>query len=194
MKDRFFFPLILILAGAMTAAALAPSLGALPTGSVSGGGTDYTEIRVSGEELNRIVAGGESELELLGSGDAATLRIETQAGVLAEAPEQGPHFRLAADLENVFSGRELAVIMRVKPSSQYGAMKFKANYSTGKNGESDWIEFDLKPDFDDYTLTYNVPPRSLEQGVDFLAIRPVTPEKRRAIEIQSVIFRPGPEY
>ena len=54
-------------------------MGALPSGSVSGGGTDYTVIEVSGDELNRIIAGGESDIDLLGDTGTRSLRIESVA-------------------------------------------------------------------------------------------------------------------
>lgn len=191
MKDRLFYPLALATALVIISAAIAPGLGALPTGSISGGGTDYSEIIVEGDDLNRIIGGGESKIELLNDGAKRALRIEVRAGTLPDAPELGPHFRLAADIENVFSGKTVEIIMRVKPSSRYGAMRFVANYSTGKNGESGWTEFALKPEYDDYTLIYDVPLRGAEQGVDYLAIRPVTPEKTRAIEIERITLRPA---
>ena len=177
----------------MIGAATLPGVYALPSGSVSGGGTDYSEIIVEGRELNRIVGGGQSLIELIEE-DKTLLRIETEVDTLSETPEYGPHFRLAADLENMFSGRTLQVTVRARPSDKYGALAFKVNYSTGKNGESDWIEFPLSSSFKDYTFTYDVPERSQDPGVDFLAIRPVTPEKRRAIEIERVTFNRGELY
>ena len=57
-------------------------------------------------------------------------------------------------------------------------------------GESGWTEFMMTPDFADYQFTYEVPRISGAQGVDYFAIRPVAPEKRRAVEIESITLRP----
>ncbi len=190
MNDRVFFSSALLLAMLLVLLALQPAAGALPSGSVSGGDTDYTEVTVDGRDLNRIVAGGESRITLIGDGNDRVLRIETEAGVLSEDPIKGPHFRLAADLEAVFERQTLEITVRAKPSARYGAQEFIANYTTGKDGESGWTRFDMVPRFADYAFTYRVPRRGSDHGVDYLAIRPVTPEKRRAIEIESITLRP----
>lgn len=190
MNDRVFFSSALLLAMLLVLLALQPAAGALPSGSVSGGDTDYSEITVTGRDLNRVVAGGESRITLIGDGDNRVLRIETQAGILTEDPVKGPHFRMAADLENVFQKQTLEITVRAKPAARYGAEEFIANYTTGKDGESGWTRFDMVPQFADYAFEYRVPPRGLDHGVDYLAIRPVTPEKRRAIEIESITLRP----
>ena len=157
---------------------------------MSGGGTDYRLIEVAGEELNRIIAGGESDIDLLSGETERALRIETEAGVLQDDPIKGPHFRLAADLENAFQGRTLEVTIRARASDRYAAEAFMANYSAGQIGESGWQTFELTANAADYTFTYDVPQIRGAQGVDYLAIRPVTPEKRRAVEIERIILRP----
>lgn len=190
MNDRVFFLSAALLAMLLVLLALKPATNALPSGSVSGGGTDYTLITISGPDLNRVVAGGESRINLLGEGGDRSLRIETQAGVLSDDPIRGPHYRLAADVELAFQKRTLEVTVRAKPSSQYGADAFIVNYSAGRDGESGWMQFQMVPEYADYAFTYDVPERGANMGVDYLAVRPVTPEKRRAIEIEEITLRP----
>ena len=190
MSDRFFFPLALLIGVLMAVFSIRIGTGSLPSGTVSGAGTDYVTIQVAGNELNRMEAGGEVGLGIVDRPEGPVLRIETAADVLSDDPLRGPHFVLDSDMENVFQGSTIRITMRVKPSERYGAMKFMANYSTGKVGESGWQEFDLMPDYKDYSFEYDVPlrPDPNENGYDYLAIRPVTPEKTRAIEIASVTF------
>ncbi|MEM8618013.1 MAG: hypothetical protein AAGF20_13905, partial [Pseudomonadota bacterium] len=56
---------------------------------------------------------------------------------------------------------------------------------------SGWQTFDLKPGWQTYDFTFNVPEKLLEDSAafDYLSIRPVVPEKTRALEVRSVEFR-----
>ncbi|MEL6245177.1 MAG: hypothetical protein AAFQ85_07510 [Pseudomonadota bacterium] len=191
MSDRLFFPLAALLALGLVALGLQPALGALPSGSVSGGGTDYSEVTLEGADLNRIIGGGESDIDLIARGeDDYVLRIETGIDNMDQLVEEGPHFRLAADLENVFQGRTLEVTVRARPADEAGARAFVVNYYAGQVGESGWQRFLLTPDFEDHTFALEVPLRIGPQGVDFLGVRPSTLDKPRAILIERVTLRP----
>lgn len=80
--------------------------------------------------------------------------------------------------------------MEARPASDGGALSFEANYSAGPEGNSGWKRFALLQDYAPFTFTYDVPfkPMDAERGVDYLAIRPIVPEKDRAIEVRSVTF------
>ena len=194
MRDRIFYPLALLLAGLIVFLAVRPALGALPTGPVSVGDGQYSTVTVEGTQLNRIETGGEARIELVREQGATWLQIETAAGTLSDDPQLGPHFPLAADLERQFSGFEMTITVRARPGDPPGATQMRVNYSTGREGESDWQVFDLKPDFDDYSFVYKVPVKTGENGLDYLAIRPVTPDKTRNLLIERVTFERGPRW
>ena len=194
MKDRLFFPAITLLAGALVYLALMPGIGALPSGSISVGDLNYNLIEVSGVELNRIEVGGEAEIELVRGDGPTHLRMETIAGALPDDPLQGPHFVLAADIEVQFSGFEVDITVRAKPGERLGATQMMVNYSTGREGESGWQVFNLQPDWADFTFTYRVPVKSGDNALDYLAIRPVTPDTTRSLLIESVTFRRGARW
>ena len=188
MKDRLFFPLALVLAAGMVMLALAPGFGRLPEGAVAGDGRDYSRISIEGPYLNKVIAGGDATTRLQKGPDGYQLYIEADTGVLSDAPELGPHFRLAGDIEVQFSGYTVRCTVRARPADDHGAMQMEANYSAGRVGESGWTVFDLAPGFQDYSFDYNVPVAESEQGVDYFAIRPVVPDKSRAVIVQSVTF------
>lgn len=194
MGDRFFYPTALFLAGLIVFLAIRPALGALPTGPVSVGNLQYDNVTVEGVDLNRIETGGEARIELVRENGDTMIQVETAAGTLSEDPRLGPHFPLAADLERQFSGFEMMITVRAKPGQPPGATQMKVNYSTGRDGESGWQAFDLKPDFDDYSFRYQVPVKTGENGLDYLAIRPVTPDKTRNLLIERVVFERGPRW
>ena len=107
------------------------------------------------------------------------------------AAERNAHFRLGPDLETVYSGHKVRVSLTVKPTDGAGAQAFEFNYSAGKAGNSGWIRFDLKLDWDTYTAEIDVPRRLLENSIslDYLSVRPVVPEKTRGIELREIRFR-----
>jgi len=187
MRDRIFFPLAGLLVILMIFLAVQPGIGRLPTGAMAGDGVNYDRIVIEGDYLNKMIAGGDADVDLLRTPDGGyALQISAAADVLSDAPELGPHFRLAPDIEVQFAGRRIRVTARVRPADARGAMEVKLNYSAGRAGESGWRMFALQPGFSDLTFEYDVPPQTGEQGVDYLALRPVVPEKQRAILVQRI--------
>lgn len=189
MKDRIFFPLALLLVVGMVVLAVWPAVGRLPDGAVTGDGSNYDRVTVRGEFLNKVLAGGEATTELVRNRDGQfLLYIEAQAGLLGPEPQEGPHFRLASDLEVQFSGRLIRCTVRMRPADQKGAMQAKVNYSVGRDGDSGWQVFDLGPDSEDFSFDYVVPQHIGDQGFDYFAIRPVVPDKSRALLVESITF------
>jgi hypothetical protein len=194
MRDRFFFPAALVVVGLMVFFAIRPAIGALPTGTVTGDGTYYDKIVVEGDYLHKIYVGGNAKTELVDGPDGKSLLlVEADAGALRDEPELGPHFRLAADIEIQFAGQTVRTTVRARPADDRGAMQIALNYSAGRVGESGWKIFDLKPGFADFTFDYDVPLIEGDQGVDYFGIRPVVPDKSRALLVERVTFeRIGP--
>ena len=67
-------------------------------------------------------------------------------------------------------------------------MQAKVNYSVGREGDSGWQVFDLVSGFENFSFEYVVPEHIGDQGFDYFAIRPVVPEKSRALLVESVTF------
>ena len=173
----------------MVVLAIWPAIGRLPDGAVTGDGSNYDLITVDGEFLNKVLAGGDATTELARDSDGDyLLYIEAQAGLLGPDPEEGPHFRLASDLEVQFSGRRIRCTVRMRPADQKGAMQAKVNYSVGRDGDSGWQVFDLAQGFEDFSFEYVVPDHIGDQGFDYFAIRPVVPEKSRALLVERITF------
>ena len=100
---------------------------------------------------------------------------------------------MAADVENVLSGRRIRVTVTAKPMVESGASEITLNYSTGREGESGWITRGLMPDYSEVSFDYQVPQRGEDLGVDYLAIRPVVPEKTRGIVVRRIVIIWGVE-
>ncbi len=187
MRDRIFFPLAGLLVVLMIGLALQPGIGRLPTGAVAGDGVNYDRIVIEGRYLNKVIAGGDARTRLLRTPERGyVLQVDVAFDALQDAPELGPHFRLAPDIEVQFSGRKVRATVRARPADDQGAMQFRANYSAGRVGESGWQSFSLQPGFTDFTFEFEVPVATGEQGVDYFGVRPVVPEKQRAILIERI--------
>lgn len=190
MSDLLFYPVALLAALAIIAGAALPGRDRLACSSVSGAGTNYTDIMVSGDDLCRMVAAGQSDIDRVLTGESiSSLVVSAGAGMLSDRPERNPHFRLAADLEQQFAGRRIRVSVEAKPTQPRGAHSFEMNYSAGQEGNSGWQLFDLQPDYRTYSFIWDVPARQgTEQAIDYLSIRPIVPEGTRGVEIRSVRF------
>ena len=190
MKDIVFFPLIVLVALAIIAAAALPGRDRLSCGSVSGAGTNYKTVSVTGDDLCRMEAAGQANIDLnMDDNEVQSALIEVDAGRLGDRPERNPHFRLAADLEAQYAGFRMRITVEAKPGEDAGAEAFEVNYSAGQEGNSGWRRFNLKPEYDSYSFEWDVPQRMIEdQAVDYLAIRPVVPDKSRTVLVRSVIF------
>ena len=189
MRDRIFFSLAGVLVLLMVFVALQPGIWRLPSGPVAGDGVNYDRIVIEGRYLNKVIAGGEARTKLLRTPERGyMLQIDAAVDALAVEPELGPHFRLAPDIEVQFSGRRIRATVRVRPTSDQGAVEVKANYSAGRVGESGWKTFSLQPGFTDFSFEYDVPLMSGEQGVDYFGIRPVVPEKQRSILVERIVL------
>ena len=195
MSDLFFYPVALLAALAIIAGAALPGRDRLACGSVSGAGTNYQNVEVVGDDLCRMVAAGQSDIDRVMAGEEiSSLIITAGAGMLGDRPERNPHFRLAADLEQQFAGRRVRVTVEAKPTQPRGALAFEMNYSAGQEGNSGWQLFNLTPEYRPYSFVWNVPPREgTEQAIDYLSIRPIVPEGTRGVEIRSVRFERLPD-
>ncbi|MAP96302.1 MAG: hypothetical protein CMK07_15260 [Ponticaulis sp.] len=190
MNDIIFYPVALLAALAVIAAAALPGKDRLECGSVSGAGTNYQRVTVVGDQLCRLQAAGQVDIEQKMTGDEiSSVMITSMAGMLGDRPDRNPHFRLAVDLEQQFAGFEVRITVEAKPGDDQGAEAFEVNYSAGNEGNSGWQVFQLQPGYRAYAFTWNVPVRMAEeQALDYLAIRPVVPDKSRSVDIRSVTF------
>ena len=188
MSDKLFFSLTLILAAAFVFLALNPLAVRSPSGPVSGGGRDATDITVAGPELHRFVSGNLGRLEIAppDEGGAPVLHISRLADQPYEDPRSGPHLILAEDVEYALEGREVEVIIEARATGAFSASEFQIDYLAKPGEESGWKTFELTPQFASYSLRFKTPVRGDTQSYDYVGVRPVAPDKRRTMEVRSV--------
>ncbi len=189
MRDIVFYPIIAVVAVVMVIGSLylgwqQPKCG--PFGGAEGP-ADYSLIILKGQDLCRM--DGFEGYELLLEDDVLTIRAEE--GANDADVQRNAHFRLGPDLETVYAGHKLRISLTVKPTDGAGAEAFEFNYSAGKAGDTGWTKFDLQPDWNTYTAEVDIPRKLLENtnALDYIAVRPVVPDKTRGIELSEIRFR-----
>lgn len=195
MRDRHFFPLAAIVAGAFVFTALQPFADRAPRGPASGGGRNAEDITIAGEELHRFVPGNFDGLAIVRPPDGPpVLRITRLATETYENPVSGPNLPLAEDVEYVLESREIEVIIEARSAGDFAASEFEASYFARSEGESGWRIFTLGREFAPYRFNFKTPPRGDTAGLDYIGIRPVVPDKRRVMEVRSVrVHAVGPK-
>jgi hypothetical protein len=146
---------------------------------------------VADQELNRFLPGKIGGIELLSGAKGAplTLRLQRMANQLYEDPRDGPHLVIAEDVELAMAGRAVEVILEARSVGDTAAEQFEANYLAGVEEQSGWRAFPLTREFQAYSFVWTPPEQTGVLGYDYLGVRPVTPAKRRTIEIRSIRIR-----
>lgn len=195
MSDKLFFPLMLLIAGAMIFTALAPYEDRPPSGPMSGGArnADRSVVIVDGRDLFRLVSAGPALVEVRENDgpNPVYVRITQRPGAASDVPERGVHLPLAADLERTYAGKRLRITLTARAGGEIGATRFEAAYSIGRKGGSGWQAFDLTPDFAEYSFEYAlppIPPDAEDLSLDFLGLRPVVEDKTRAVDVTQIRF------
>ena len=186
MQDRYFFPLAAVVAGAFIFTAIQPFADRPPSGPLSAGGRNAEDVTAQGDELHRFVPGNYNGLDIVDTPEGKVLRITRLATENYEDPRSGPHIVLAADLEYAFESRPVEVIIEARAAADSGASQFEADYFAKSEGESGWRKFDLTHEFQPHSFTFDVPAFGGTEGYDYIAIRPVVPDKKRVMEVRSV--------
>ena len=187
MTDRVFFPLVALIAVAMVAIAAWRPPETCPTGSISVSSTYYKVIPINGVQLNRFVTNDYLEKAACQAEADYILSLSAPSDtVYPPSPDIGPHFRLAPDIEGVFSGNRIKILIEARGTGNGGA--FEMNYYSGPEGSSGWQQFELASEYGQHVFDYEVPSASQDQGVDFLAIRPVSGSTEQSLEIRDVTF------
>lgn len=188
MRDRLFFPLAFILASSFILMALNPFSERVPSGPVSAGAGNAEDVTVNDRELYRFQPGNYESIKFIpASGDMpAAVQITRPATQDYQDPRSGPHLVFAEDIEFAMEHRRIQIDIEARGAGEFAASQFEANYFAKTEYETGWKPFDLTTEFQTYRFTFDTPPRGETVGYDYLGIRPVAPDKYRAMEVRSV--------
>jgi hypothetical protein len=101
----------------------------------------------------------------------------------------GAFLQLSSELEENFSGKQIAIDISARSSPQNGADHLSAAYFTQGVGNSGWRELPLESEFSPATFEFKVPERKGEPGKDYLGLVPGKLGQGGSVDIQSVQIR-----
>ena len=188
MKDRFFYPLLVLVIAGILYLAVLPGIrhGNLSPDDIVNEG--YT---LSCLDLHKLTAApgtevyfadGQNQLPLL----AVLLSNETREFAGESA---GVFGTLGPNYEAGFGGRELEITITARAGRDKPLSKFEAQYFTIDAGDSGWHNFTLSENFEDYSFTFTPKPPEGKPGSDFVGIWPGDEGKSETMELKSIRIR-----
>lgn len=189
MRDRLFFPATVILALVMFALAVWPGVGRLHTGPVTGLPEQHDLITVDGANLNKLVAGGDSVVELRQISELNYVaEIRANGDALDRDPRHGPHFFLGGDVQTALAGFRVKCTVWVKSATEDGAQEVALRYFIDTGDKLTWHTAPVGPDYAAVSFVFNMPSSPDSKRTDYLAVRPFGLSRMQGLVIQRVEF------
>lgn len=170
LKDRFFYPLALVIALGMVFYALSFAQR-----------VDLSDARIwadgyvmEGEDLSRLTAQPGTQAVYIApmGAEPAFAQLTSTAARASLPPGPGVFAPLGPDYERAFSGRKLRMTVTARASRINPLDTFDMGYFSAGAGDSDWERRELGPDWVDYTFEFNPGLRTAEPDLDYFAIWP----------------------
>lgn len=172
LKDRFFYPLALIIVIAMIASALSFAQKV----DLSDETIWQTGYVLEGTDLSRLTSqpgtqavfnaelGGEPAFARLTS-TTARVNLPPGPGIVASV---GPHY------ERAFAGRSIRLTITARPSRINPLSEFDMGYWTAdaRKGTTGWKRKALKPGWHDYVIEARPGPMTVKADLDYFSIWP----------------------
>ena len=185
MRDRFFYPLLLVVLTAILGLALIPGVKHTeppPEQIVLDGytlaGLDLQKLTAAPGTFVRYID-GQSERPLL-----AVLSSNVPRKIAVPSP--GIFGTLGPNYEEAFGARTLKITIVARAGRENALEEFKVQYFTDGIGSSGWRNFTLSNDFQDYSFTYKPKPPKGNPGNDFIGIWPGDEGKKETMELESI--------
>lgn len=181
MKDWLFYPLIMIVVGAMIYLAMnwgeGPSYGNPNDGWV-----------VKGADLNGLTRSPGTELVMKGV-DKAVLKANFTA---KEMPSQGVFTTLSGEYSRAFSGRKLELTIRARAADQNPSDTFQIALLTVPpvKGRFGWKDFQPTSEYQDFSITTRLDEFPEGKPVIYLGVWPDKEGKGGQIEVERFEVKP----
>ena len=179
--DRLFYPLSVLAIVAMVAFAL--SFG----GNASLTDQDIIEegLTLSGPDLLAMtISPGSNSTYVDEEGGYMRLSQFTPRG---QGPESiGVFLTLGQDYERAFSGRRIRVTYRARAARIDPLEQFEARYYTLEAGRSPWFQFNLGPDWQDYSYEFLPPISDQPPNVDLMALFPGADGESKGMDLSRI--------
>lgn len=170
LKDRFFYPIALIVVIAMVSTALSFAQKV----DLSDATIWKSGYVIEGTDLSRLTAqpGTQAVFNAKLGGQPAFSRL-TSTTARANLPGgPGIFAPIGPDFERAFAGRLLRLTITARPSRVNPLSEFDMGYYTDGAGASGWKRKTLKPGWNDYVLEFRPGPLTSDPDLDYFSIWP----------------------
>lgn len=181
LRDRFFYPLAMLIILAIVGLALS-----------FGGGEEITDSEIlaegwtlSGPALNGLtISPGSNGAYIDEDGGFMRLSQFTPDGV---GPTSiGVFATLGPIHERAFSGQALEITLRARASRSNPLNYFETAYFPMESEASGWTKFDLTPEWQDYQFSFTPPIVDAPENVDLITVFPGREGKSEQMDLASI--------
>jgi len=188
MKDRFFYPLAILVIAGIIAFAMLPGRG--------NSGPDKGRILtdgylLSGEDLKKLTAAPGTIINFVEGETADPLIVILSTNIPRDMipPSAGVFGVLASDYELAFAGKALEITVNARAGTQNPLEQFDAAYFTSGAGDSGWRNFTLSSEYQDYSFTFSPKHQNGAPGRDYVGVWPGAEGKNLTMEIKSITIK-----
>ncbi len=185
MRDLYFYPLALILVGAILAVAILPGRGQTGLSAAQIRQDGYT---LSGDHLRKLTQAPGTVATFSqnqpGAFTFAVLSTNLPRGIVE--PSAGVFATLGTHYADVFTGEQIKVTVRARRGRTHPLQTLQFAYFTVVAGNSGWRDFELSDTFADYSFIYSPAPHDGPNPVHYVGIWPGDGGKNETVEIQNI--------
>lgn len=187
MSDRFFYPFVVLLIGAIIAAALFAG-GPIRTPAKTPAQIVETGYEVQGEALRNLInsPGTTVNFALDNDGKVSNAVMAAHLGKAEAPPSAGVFVTLGPAYETAFGGKELEITVRAKAGAENPSETFTAQYFTSGTGDSRPEPMNLTGQYQDYSFTFTPKPSAGEPSADYIGIWPSLDGQKRTMDVESI--------
>lgn len=188
LADRYFYPLALIVIGAIIATAL--SLG-------SKAELNEADIRargwsISGLALQDLSVSTGSELEFVNR-EGGYVTLSQFRSFDMEPPSIGVFATVGPAYEAAFAGESLTITLRARASGDRPLKRMHSAYYPLEANPSPWQEFELTDQWADYSYSFTPPQTATDPHVDLMAVFPGWAGEMETMDLASIRIMIDPD-
>lgn len=186
MKDRYFFPLAMLVIAGILALAILPgkrAKGPTPDEMRANG------IMIEGQSLQRLVASPATLVNFTTDGVSGKMIavLSTNIPRKMAVPSAGVFAAIPPAYKSVFSGQRLKITIVARKGSLKPLQEFDASYFQTSGPQSGWKSFELTPTFKEYIYYYAPKPiNDKKPSIDYAGIWPGTAGHGETMDVKSI--------
>ena len=188
MRDRFFYPLALLIIAAIVALAVLPG--------VKRAGLNNEQILregyvLTGENLSKLTSASTIFVDYVRDQDGVIDLARAYGNMSRDMapPSVGVFGTMSASYNKIFAGHSLEVKVRVRRSPGSTIEQFDLGFFTLGKWSSRWHKFTPTDSYQDFSFIYEAPPELADQPVSRIGVWPGDKGDSQPLDIQSMTVK-----